>query len=119
MCAPPRPLPIRAPAHTRTRAGSEQAESGLRFLGLVIFENKLKAGTAPAIQALRAAHLACRMITGDNALTAVSVARECGLVNQTAHVFAPAFVRGACRGHRVAIERAGGCVLLTRVVVVV
>lgn len=72
----------------------EQAESGLRFLGLIIFENKLKPGTAPAIQALRNAHLACRMITGDNPLTAVSVARECGLVSQAAHVFTPAFKIG-------------------------
>ncbi|KII92069.1 hypothetical protein PLICRDRAFT_103455 [Plicaturopsis crispa FD-325 SS-3] len=72
----------------------EQAESGLRFMGLIIFENKLKPGTAPAIQALRSAHLACRMITGDNPLTAVSVARECSLINQAAHVFAPLFVQG-------------------------
>lgn len=72
----------------------EQAESSLRFLGLIIFENKLKPGTTPAIQALRAAHLACRMITGDNPLTAVSVARECGLVTQAAHIFSPVFVRG-------------------------
>ena len=72
----------------------EQAESGLRFLGLVIFENKLKPGTAPAIQELRSAHLACRMITGDNPLTAVSVARECDLISQAAHVFAPSFARG-------------------------
>lgn len=74
---------------------SEQAESGLRFLGLIIFENKIKPGTAPAIHALRSAHLACRMITGDNPLTAASVARECGLINQAAHVFSPVFVRGA------------------------
>ncbi|KAI0940528.1 hypothetical protein AcW1_003699 [Taiwanofungus camphoratus] len=72
----------------------EQAESGLRFLGLVIFENKLKPGTTPAIQVLRSAHLACRMITGDNPLTAVSVARECGLINPAAHVFMPVFIRG-------------------------
>ena len=72
----------------------EQAESGLRFLGLIIFENKLKPGTTPAIQALRAAHLVCRMITGDNPLTAVSVARECNLVSPAAHVFSPVFVRG-------------------------
>ena len=39
---------------TLTEYDSEQAESNLRFLGLVIFENKLKPGTAPAIQALRA-----------------------------------------------------------------
>ena len=34
------------------------------------------------------------MITGDNPLTAVSVARECGLINQAAHVFSPAFAQG-------------------------
>ncbi|CDO77638.1 hypothetical protein BN946_scf184946.g32 [Trametes cinnabarina] len=72
----------------------EQAESNLQFLGLVIFENKLKPGTTPAIQTLRAAHFACRMITGDNPLTAVSVARECGLINPAAQVFAPTFIIG-------------------------
>ncbi|KAF8893975.1 hypothetical protein BD779DRAFT_1504591 [Infundibulicybe gibba] len=77
------------------RMKREQAESDLHFLGLVIFENRLKPGTAPAIQALRSAHLACRMITGDNPLTAVSVARECGLVNQAAHVFSPTFIKGS------------------------
>lgn len=76
------------------RMKREQAESDLQFLGLIIFENRLKPGTAPAIQVLRSAHLACRMITGDNPLTAVSVARECGLINQAAHVFSPAFMRG-------------------------
>lgn len=76
------------------RLKREQAESGLRFLGLIIFENKLKSGTTSAIHALRSAHLACRMITGDNPLTAVSVARECGLINPAAHVFSPMFTRG-------------------------
>ncbi|KLO18416.1 Ca-transporting ATPase [Schizopora paradoxa] len=76
------------------RMKREQAESGLRFLGLIIFENKLKPGTTPAIQALRVAHMPCRMITGDNPLTAVSVARECGLINQAAHVFSPTFIQG-------------------------
>ncbi|KAI9509489.1 P-type ATPase [Russula earlei] len=76
------------------RMKREQAESGLWFLGLIIFENKLKPGTAPAIQALRSAHLACRMITGDNPLTAVSVAQECNLISQTAHVFSPRFIQG-------------------------
>ncbi|KAH8828068.1 P-type ATPase [Flagelloscypha sp. PMI_526] len=76
------------------RMKREHAESSLRFLGLMIFENKLKLGTTPAIQALRSAHLACRMITGDNPLTAVSVARECSLVSQTAHAFSPRFLIG-------------------------
>ncbi|KAF9012429.1 P-type ATPase [Cyathus striatus] len=81
------------------RMKREHAESGLRFLGLIIFENRLKPGTAPAIQALRSAHLACRMITGDNPLTAVSVARECNLISQAAHVFAPLFIRGNAAVH--------------------
>ncbi|EAU91429.2 P-type ATPase [Coprinopsis cinerea okayama7 len=76
------------------RMKREQAEAGLRFLGLVIFENRLKPGTTPAIQALRSANLACRMITGDNPLTAVSVARECSLISQAAHVFYPTFSHG-------------------------
>jgi cation-transporting ATPase 13A3/4/5 len=76
---------------------SEQAEADLRFLGLIIFENKLKPGTAPAIQALRSAHLPCRMITGDNPLTAVSVAQECNLISQTAHIFVPTFIQGGLR----------------------
>ncbi|KAG6849996.1 hypothetical protein H0H93_002786 [Arthromyces matolae] len=83
-------MPLRASSTT----SREQAESGLQFLGLIIFENRLKSGTATAIQALRSAHLACRMITGDNPLTAVSVARECNLINQAAHVFSPTFISG-------------------------
>ncbi|CAE6439084.1 unnamed protein product [Rhizoctonia solani] len=72
----------------------EQAESNLKFLGLIVFENKLKPGTAPAIQTLRDAHLVCRMVTGDNPQTAVSVARECGLISQSAHVFYAVFLEG-------------------------
>lgn len=73
----------------------EQAESSLNFLGLIVFENKLKPGTAPAISILRGAHLTCRMVTGDNVRTAVSVARECGLVTQSATVFLPSFTSGS------------------------
>ncbi|KAG8864475.1 hypothetical protein FRB96_004978 [Tulasnella sp. 330] len=82
----------------------EQAESDLRFLGLIIFENKLKPGTTPAIQTLRAANMACRMVTGDNPRTAVSVARECGLVSQSAHVFYPDFIEGNAQRRQSKLE---------------
>jgi cation-transporting ATPase 13A3/4/5 len=86
------------------RMRREQAESGLQFLGLIIFENKLKPGTTPAIQTLRAAHFACRMVTGDNPQTAVSVGRECGLVSQSAHVFSPVFLSGNAQIARSKLE---------------
>ncbi|KAK0529884.1 hypothetical protein OC834_003507 [Tilletia horrida] len=86
------------------RLRREQAESGLRFLGLIIFENKLKDGTTPAIATLRQAEIICKMVTGDNPQTAVSVARECGMVGQSAHVFMPTFVEGSSRHPRAIIE---------------
>ncbi|ODN81649.1 hypothetical protein L202_02049 [Cryptococcus amylolentus CBS 6039] len=76
------------------RMRREAAESDLQFLGFIVFENKLKAGTTPNIHTLRAAHLACRMVTGDNVRTAISVARECGLVSHSASVYIPTFVPG-------------------------
>ena len=77
------------------RMHREQAESGLRFLGLIIFENKIKEGTPPAIDALRQANIICKMATGDNPRTAISVARECGMVGPSAQIFLPNFVGGA------------------------
>ena len=73
---------------------SEEVESDLRFLGLIVFENKLKPGTGTAIRNLLNAHIPCRMVTGDNIRTAVSVARECGMVNYHDHVYMPTFKEG-------------------------
>ncbi|KAG9018165.1 hypothetical protein FRB90_012009 [Tulasnella sp. 427] len=86
------------------RMKREQAESGLRFLGLIIFENKLKPETTGAIQVLRSAHITCRMVTGDNPRTAVSVARECGIVSQSAHVFYPTFIAGNAQTREAKLE---------------
>ncbi|EPQ27111.1 uncharacterized protein PFL1_05393 [Pseudozyma flocculosa PF-1] len=86
------------------RMRREQAESGLRFLGLIIFENKLKEGSAPAIETLRLANITTKMVTGDNPRTAISVARECGMVGQSAHVFMPTFVKGSQRSPQAVID---------------
>lgn len=53
----------------------EDAEMNLHFLGLVIMENKLKSITTPIINQLHDAHIRTIMVTGDNVLTAISVAR--------------------------------------------
>lgn len=75
----------------------EEAESGLEFIGFIVFENKLKDSTAPVIEELARANIRKVMCTGDNILTAISVARECGLINKTAHCFVPHFAEGDSR----------------------
>jgi cation-transporting ATPase 13A2 len=75
----------------------EEAESQLDFVGFIIFENKLKPSSAPVIEELERANIRKVMCTGDNILTAISVARECGLINKTAHCFVPHFVEGDSR----------------------
>jgi cation-transporting P-type ATPase 13A2 len=70
------------------------AESDLEFIGFIIFENKLKPNTADILRELEEAGIRKVMCTGDNILTAISVARECNLINKTAHCFVPHFLEG-------------------------
>jgi cation-transporting ATPase 13A2 len=72
----------------------EEAESQLDFLGFIIFENKLKPTTTGVLEELGEASIRKVMCTGDNILTAVSVARECDLIDKTAHCFVPHFSEG-------------------------
>lgn len=58
----------------------EEMEKELTFLGLIILENRLKTQTTAVIKELRAANIKIVMITGDNIQTALSVARDCGIV---------------------------------------
>ncbi|KAL4403749.1 ATPase [Colletotrichum abscissum] len=71
-----------------------EAESQLEFTGFIIFENKLKPTTAPVLTELLESNISTTMVTGDNILTAISVARECNLINKTAHCFVPRFIEG-------------------------
>ena len=76
-----------------------EAETGLDLVGFIIFENKLKPSTESVIGRLNEAAIRSVMCTGDNVLTAISVARECSLIDRTAHCFIPHMVKGA-RPHR-------------------
>lgn len=71
-----------------------EVEADLEFIGFIIFENKLKAASAAAIQELNNAGIRNVMCTGDNILTAISVARECHLIDRSAHCFIPSFSDG-------------------------
>lgn len=70
------------------------AESGLEFLGFIVFENKLKSNTAAVISELKQANIRNVMCTGDNILTAVSVARECRLIDPDTRCYIPRFIEG-------------------------
>ncbi|WEW56295.1 hypothetical protein PRK78_001738 [Emydomyces testavorans] len=69
-----------------------EAECGLTFIGFVVFENKLKPSTTDAIKELQSAGIRNVMCTGDNILTAISVARESGFIGDSTHCFVPYFV---------------------------
>ncbi|MCJ1469965.1 hypothetical protein MMC07_008610 [Pseudocyphellaria aurata] len=77
------------------------AESGLEFVGFIIFENKLKPISAAVIKELSEAGIRKIMCTGDNILTAISVARECNLIHRTAHCFVPKFYEGKVYSRRI------------------
>ncbi|KAJ2686455.1 hypothetical protein H4R19_006710, partial [Coemansia spiralis] len=62
-------------------------ERGLDFMGLLVFENRLKPATAGVLRELKDAAIRLVMCTGDNVLTAVSIAQDCGLVDDTDTVF--------------------------------
>ncbi|KAL7976184.1 hypothetical protein Chor_008281 [Crotalus horridus] len=55
-------------------------EADMIFLGLLVLKNVLKPETAPVIHVLRSAGIQTVMVTGDNMLTAVNVARSCQML---------------------------------------
>ncbi|KFR03395.1 putative cation-transporting ATPase 13A4 [Opisthocomus hoazin] len=59
----------------------EEVESDLTFLGLLIMENRLKRETKSALEELSAAHIRSVMVTGDNIQTAVTVAKNAGMIS--------------------------------------
>ncbi|XP_035757810.1 polyamine-transporting ATPase 13A2 isoform X2 [Egretta garzetta] len=58
----------------------DSVESSLTFLGFLVMKNVLKPESAPVIHLLRNANIRPVMVTGDNMLTAVNVARSCRMV---------------------------------------
>ncbi|XP_028650762.1 probable cation-transporting ATPase 13A4 [Erpetoichthys calabaricus] len=64
----------------------ESAEMNLIFLGLLILENRLKVETEPVLLELRNARIRSVMVTGDNLQTAVTVAKNSGMVPKSSKV---------------------------------
>jgi cation-transporting ATPase 13A3/4/5 len=64
-----------------------EIECGLTFLGLLVMENKLKVQTAGVIANLQECKIRTVMATGDNVLTAISVARQCNIIDSSKDVW--------------------------------
>lgn len=62
------------------RISREKIECDLEFQGLVVLENRLKDDTTAIIDGLMTANIRTIMVTGDNMLTALSVARDCEMI---------------------------------------
>jgi cation-transporting ATPase 13A2 len=65
----------------------DKLESNMIFLGLLIVQNKVKAQTKPSLEILQNARMKMVMATGDNMMTAISVAKECCLIKPDAPIF--------------------------------
>lgn len=59
----------------------DTVEKDLIFLGFLVMQNTLKPETQGVIRELREAALKIVMITGDNLLTGISVARDSGIID--------------------------------------
>ena len=57
-----------------------EVEKDIQFLGLIVFENRIKKETKPIIEELHNANMRSIMVTGDHIQTALSVARECRMI---------------------------------------
>ncbi|XP_023653854.1 polyamine-transporting ATPase 13A3-like isoform X2 [Paramormyrops kingsleyae] len=75
-----RHLESRLTWHKMQNISRDLVENNMEFLGLIIMQNKLKAETPMVLEQLRHANIRSVMVTGDNILTAVSVARDCGMI---------------------------------------
>ncbi|KAM9315825.1 polyamine-transporting ATPase 13A3 [Gastrophryne carolinensis] len=66
--------------HKVQNISRDAIENNMTFLGLIIMQNKLKPETPGVLEDLRKADIRMVMVTGDNILTAISVARDCGMI---------------------------------------
>eukprot|EP01132_Coremiostelium_polycephalum_P000436 gene436-551_t len=65
----------------------QSSEESIRFIGFIIMENKVKPQSQPIINTLQKAFIRTIMVTGDNPLTAVSVAYSTGILRKEQTVF--------------------------------
>ncbi|GCC23178.1 hypothetical protein chiPu_0001571 [Chiloscyllium punctatum] len=66
--------------HKVQNVSRDVIESNMAFMGFIIMQNKLKPDSSSVLEKLRKANIRTVMLTGDNMLTAISVARNSGMI---------------------------------------
>ncbi|CAD8152226.1 unnamed protein product [Paramecium octaurelia] len=56
-------------------------ENGLQFLGTLVFVNHLRDDSRQLIEQLNSINIRCIMVTGDNILTSINVAKQCQIID--------------------------------------
>lgn len=77
----------------------DSIECDLEMLGLIVMENRVKPVTLGVINQLNRANIRTVMVTGDNLLTGLSVARECGIIRPSKRAFLVEHVPGELDKH--------------------
>ncbi|XP_072297890.1 polyamine-transporting ATPase 13A3-like [Eucyclogobius newberryi] len=75
-----RQLEVKLSWHKVQALSRDVLENNMEFLGLIIMQNKMKEETSGVLMDLHQAQIRTLMVTGDNMLTAISVARDCGMI---------------------------------------
>lgn len=58
----------------------DQVECNLEFVGIINFKNVIRKETPDVIRQLEAGEVQCIMVTGDNLLTGIRIAKEAGMI---------------------------------------
>lgn len=74
------------PPETVQILSRDEFENGVSYIGLLLFRNNLKKDTKNTIQQLKDGNVRPVMITGDNALTGIYIAKKCGMVETGSNV---------------------------------
>jgi Ca2+ transporting ATPase len=72
------------PAHEDKKEGSkiyDIEEGGLTLIGIAGIKDIIREEVPEAVQTCALAGVRVRMVTGDNKITAVAIAKECGIIN--------------------------------------
>jgi cation-transporting ATPase 13A3/4/5 len=77
----------RKPYSMKQAQNRNAVESGLNFLGLLLFRNEMKPDSPHVFDELKNADIECIMITGDNAMCGAYIGRQCGIVSKETDVF--------------------------------